>query len=109
MNTPDVIRAIVNGDLDANLDCITEAVKDRRRVLGKVTLYTSTANDRVRFTERISPATFRGKTGTVVRREKNRIVVRMDPLLPWERAKVAKYFRNGDEVHVPATAVEVIT
>jgi len=103
MMTNDVIRAIMNGELDDDLDRLSAAIKEQRKETrareAAVNRLTMLPGTRVRL-KGLSPKRLNGKTGTIVEntsRHKTALAVKLDK--PDVRD-------NLGVIHVPAGCAE---
>lgn len=99
LKTEDVITAIMNGNVDDDLESIQEAIRARNKVRGDIVRMTITPGTRVRL-KNLSPKYLNGLEGTVSTRKRRgkRIPVDLDESIP----------RFGKALNPPAQCVEVI-
>lgn len=69
------IADIQDGKLDDDLDIITEAIRDRRKLLASRKVIGIKPGDTVQFSDNIRPKYLVGRTATVVKRNTKSIVV----------------------------------
>ena len=73
-----VKTAIICGEFDIDLDDIRQIIQIRREVLAGALKRSLNVRDRVTFSEECSPAYLRGRQATVVKINRDRIVVDLD-------------------------------
>lgn len=71
----DFITAILDGDLDGDLDRLTAAIRDRKQTVAARVRYQVRPGDTVRFSDVIRPRYLVGLTATVTRANPKSIVV----------------------------------
>lgn len=84
MTASDIIRDIMKGDADDNLDGVLAAIRDRRQLAGRAAFHTLRAGDKVRL-QNLRPKYLIGMTATVIRKNNTRIVVTLDEAPPGAR------------------------
>ncbi len=102
MDRTAVVEAILSGSLDASLDNLSAAIKDRRKQLDQRKLYTLSVGDKVRFTAQTRPEYMVGLTGTIIRRRETKFEVQLDP------GQYAGRFQNSDKIVVPPQLLEAV-
>jgi hypothetical protein len=100
MNVSDMVKSIMNGDVDGDFDKIFDAVKARRSIVTRIRVMTSDIKkgDRVRLVN-IRPQYIIGATGTVTTIRQTRAVVKLDTSFP----------RFGSSPSVPINCLEKVT
>lgn len=116
MTIIEVITAITSGVLDDGLERIETAARERARYRRVATAATLAEGTEVRFTDRITPALFRGMTGTVVRIERKtrnaepRVVIHLSDenqtLAKWGSRR--SFLSREGNITAPASVVEVV-
>jgi hypothetical protein len=100
-----VITKILNGELDADLDAMKEAISARRKSLraqkSTENFLTFKTGSRVRFTDAVHPQYLRGVECTISDKRRTKVTVNLD-------AAVGR-FRAGSDIIVPPEMLEVIS
>lgn len=74
----DVTSAIITGELDASLDLISQAIKERKEAQSRVLFFALKPGDRIRFTKSVRPKYLAGKVGTLVALRDKKVTVNLD-------------------------------
>ncbi len=98
--TNDILRAIVNGDMDDQLDTLGRAIQTRRGALRGLVAGSLKEGDTVKITGAISPKYMQGKEVEVIKVNRKRAVVKTF-------RQVGK-FLPGTRFTVPLTCVEKV-
>lgn len=98
-----LVGEVLDGKYDEVLDEVETAVRERHKLVRQRTAAQNRAllkrGDTVRFSDTISPQYLRGMTGTVVSKDKKRVLVQTPDDWSYRR------FRNT-KVRVPADLIE---
>jgi len=78
--TSPLAQAILNGNHDADIDAIEQAIATRRAALGtsKVTFESLKVGDRVRISPTAKPTYLRGLPATITKKNRTRVVIDLD-------------------------------
>jgi hypothetical protein len=98
--TNKLVTAIFDGEMDADLDMITSAVRDRRATIARRGLVGIKIGDKVRFSSVTRPAYLRGLMATVKKVNGASVVVDVENDPAYGR------FSGHRNVRVPASLVE---
>ena len=77
MNTKEIITSILSGDQDGDEDRIIEALKIRRKALESMKVLELRVGDKVRFNSGANPKYLVGIVGTIIKKNKTRVVVQL--------------------------------
>ena len=100
----EIVKEIVAGRFDDDLDVISKAVKDRRAALNSVKMYSFRAGDVVKFNSLTRPKYLAGTEATVVKVNQKRIVVKINEDFKY---KARKY--GYGEFTTPVSLVEKVS
>jgi hypothetical protein len=78
MNSEDLAMAIMSGQYDADLDTLTNVIRERRKQQEQVKGMFLRPGDRVCFNDKVRPKYLRGAQATVVKVNKTRAVIQLD-------------------------------
>jgi hypothetical protein len=70
--------AIITGDLDESLDFIKHAIKTREEMLQGQLKRSLSIGDKVKFNDQTTPIYMRGMVATIIKINRERVVVNMD-------------------------------
>jgi hypothetical protein len=94
----EVILALNAGELDDVLDVLSQAVRERKRIAGMVTLATVKPGDKIELAG-LRPSYLNGLTGTVTGTRNTRILVTLD------QPGLAGKYANRGTLAVPAACI----
>ena len=78
LTAPDIALAILDGKFDGDLDALSNAIRERRKVADNLKGLFLRAGDRVQFNDKVRPKYLQGVKATVVRVNKTRAVIKLD-------------------------------
>lgn len=106
MDKTEILVAIARGDLDSDLPQLSEALRERRKVVRSqqeaVVAAALQPGDRVRFNGVVNPRYLQGVQATVVSKKQKRVVVNVD------QDHRARRFSGSPNVTIYANTVEKI-
>jgi hypothetical protein len=102
----DIIKAVLGGDADDNLDGVMDAVRDRQKLAGRAQFHELHSGDRVRLVN-VRPRYLVGAPATIIEKKQTRISIKIDE--EWlDRNPQAKARWSGS-VTAPANMLERVS
>lgn len=95
-----ILLSIINGDADKDLDAIISAIKARKQALSSINVASTRPGDTIHFSDQIRPKYLVGLPATVVKLNRESVVITCPDTSNYGR------FRNSKNVRCPNSLIE---